>query len=458
MKKFLRSLESPPRAFAALAILFGVPMIFLFPPFQGPDEQHHFYRAYHISEGHLGGEGNTISPPASLPEIQSHYTRLPFHPEIKISSELLWNDLSIPLAPDERREVECRSGAYAPVAYPGQVVGILLGRLLHLPALMVLYLARLCGFLLSITIMFIAILRTPAFRRVLFVLAFLPMTLAQLVVVSGDGMLMSWSFFLFAELMRGIYDDEAKIDRGFIARVAVAAGLITLVKPMYLAPLLLLLAVPPKKAGGWKRLLVIFGAIGLGAVLLEMGWLSTLGGGGGSAAPAGDASQHYGTQHDVVFGHPLHFIFVMLHNFTYKGFWYMETFIGQPGWLDVHLPPPAIYIFFFALTLACLTADTPASVAVGRWPRLLAGSAFFATMTTFSYAMYLSYTAVASEWIEGIQGRYFLPLVPTAAVVLATRKLRIDADPKSIWRAVYAYCGAGAALLVYCVADRYFGL
>ena len=44
---------SPTKFFVYCALIFGIILITLIPPFQSPDEDSHFKRAYVISQGHL---------------------------------------------------------------------------------------------------------------------------------------------------------------------------------------------------------------------------------------------------------------------------------------------------------------------------------------------------------------------------------------------------------------------
>ena len=44
---------TPIRFYLLIGPLFGMLFILLTPPFQVPDEINHFYRAFHIAEGHV---------------------------------------------------------------------------------------------------------------------------------------------------------------------------------------------------------------------------------------------------------------------------------------------------------------------------------------------------------------------------------------------------------------------
>ena len=70
----------PSSFFAFTATLFGLLFLFITPPFQGPDEINHFYKAYQIADGHFTSEikddrlGGHI--PKSIIKSTGAFTRL----------------------------------------------------------------------------------------------------------------------------------------------------------------------------------------------------------------------------------------------------------------------------------------------------------------------------------------------------------------------------------------------
>src|SRR5271170_2816128 len=98
------------RVFLPFAWFFGALFAFLTPPFQVPDEYHHFYRSYQVSEGHLtetrlGDQGGGYLP-KSLIEFQNRVSRgIPHHPENKQDFKTLLAMRQIPLRLNEREFV-----------------------------------------------------------------------------------------------------------------------------------------------------------------------------------------------------------------------------------------------------------------------------------------------------------------------------------------------------------------
>ena len=73
--------------FLYFALVFGLSLLVIVPPFQAPDEQHHFFRAYQVSEGIMVGEHFRVEYlPKSLKYVWEVTSRdIPVHPDRKIT-------------------------------------------------------------------------------------------------------------------------------------------------------------------------------------------------------------------------------------------------------------------------------------------------------------------------------------------------------------------------------------
>jgi len=107
------------------------------------------------------------------------------------------------------------------------------------------------------------------------------------------------------------------------------------------------------------------------------------------------------------------------------GLLYWKEFIAGIGWLDTWFPS----WFYILVSIALLTAFLNSVVAGRRDTVRTLWSLFVITLVAgvLVATLYLVDTSYASTLITGLQGRYFLPLVPALIVVLSlepTRSLR----------------------------------
>src|SRR5215471_11761173 len=120
----------PEKIFLIFSLLFGFLFLILTPPFQAPDEDIHFLRAYQFSEGHLFG-GNS---PESITRSIAQFQNLPHHPEKKVGFSDIHQLLNLPLKNNITSDYF--SNTLSPLAYVPQVLGITLGRILNLSPLL----------------------------------------------------------------------------------------------------------------------------------------------------------------------------------------------------------------------------------------------------------------------------------------------------------------------------------
>jgi uncharacterized membrane protein len=116
--------------------------------------------------------------------------------------------------------------------------------------------------------------------------------------------------------------------------------------------------------------------------------------------------------------HPLHFPSVAFTSLDYSGELWRQL-IGVLGWLDTRLFPAAYPILSGLLVLA--NVDRMQTSRDTRW-RIASVAAFTAIAYIFVVFLlfFLTSTPVDADRVHGVQGRYFLVIVPLIAVTAAT--------------------------------------
>ncbi|HSH31142.1 MAG TPA: DUF2142 domain-containing protein, partial [Candidatus Saccharimonadales bacterium] len=119
-----------------------------------------------------------------------------------------------------------------------------------------------------------------------------------------------------------------------------------------------------------------------------------------------------------VLGHPLQVLgMILLQPFTIA---YAGVYAGLVGVLTnrlIHLPIFIIGLLYVGLLAAGLAAEKDKKLQLDwRHLRLASAAVFFGTFVLIALALYVSFTQVGHPRVEGIQGRYFLPLLPLLAI------------------------------------------
>ncbi len=406
------------RLYAVVAWFVVTALALLTPPFQVPDEQQHFFRAYQISELHVrsvaqdGLTGAVL--PASLIELSADFLgSRSFHAKPPMRAIPLRETAALlarPLDPGRREFIGFTgAAAYWPGAYLPQAAAIGVGRAAGLGPLGLLYAARLLNGWIAVALIAAALRLLPSGRRAVFVVGLLPMTLYEIASCSADATTIGTAL-LFTALATRALALGRWTPRAILAATAAALVFCPL-KPVY-APMLLL-AFPLGRGRTPARAVVaqaIILAVALGGAVA---WLA--------ASPVEAAAPFPGvdpaSQLRFFAAHPFHFPHMLVVTTEIYGRQWAEQVIGVLGWLSVPLPWPMLVLPAAALTACALLPRLqpwrPDWVRAGWFVALICAS--FALVLL---ALALLWSPVGALVVEGAQGRYLLPLAGVAAVVI----------------------------------------
>jgi len=448
----------PDRFFLVAGLACGLAFVFGTPPFQAPDETSHFYRAYAVSEGNLsarrGEEGFGAVLPASLQELGSDLKGdLPFHPERKIRTEKIFQALQVPLEPERRRFTDYRTSAlFAPVSYVPQAAGILVARWLGAPALGLLYAARLANLLAATVLIAIALRRLPSYSWLFTMVALTPMALFLRASASADGLSTAAAFLAAGTVARLAWGEEEQGGWQDVAVLTACSAALCLSKPVYLPLAALVLLIPAARLPGGRRgmVLLLHGAITAAAFTLAMATAAAV-----DVSIRPDAPTDPERQISDALADPLRVAGILAEDYLRQGSRYVAQIVGQLGWLDVNLPKPLLWGYVFVLGLLTVL-DARREVAVRPWQRALLVLIALSTMALISASQYASWTPYGADHVEGIQGRYFLSLVPAAAWIFHTR--RFPAEPALLNRVLPWLSLAALGVAFWTLLHRYYGI
>ncbi|MGI4951521.1 MAG: DUF2142 domain-containing protein [Janthinobacterium lividum] len=408
-------------ALFVLSVLFYMVVI---PPFEVRDESAHFAKAVQLATGSFPTISQAGQPGAMLPAgvgalLRAYPFDAPNTATTRRSVPLLLRDLGAPADPlGPAVFVDfAYIGSYLPAFYLPQLPGLAIGRGLGLSPLGVFYAGRLSAGLVGIALVLTAVSIIPYGRRSLLVIAVLPGTASQFASYSADSLLFGLSFLLIAILVR----NAVQPTRMRTGLAAVLMPCMILFKGVYLP----MAAAGLGRAHAWRpRTLLPMVAGAVAGVLLFGGWLAFAGG--------QINAQHYqsrrtllpmvtsppGEQVSFILAHPVTAGTAILSSIVERLPVFAVDWIGRFGYFNVFLPWPAYGLGVFVLLLAAgATRDSSAGPCLAERGLWLAIAA--AVFVLVHLALYVTATALGETYVEGVQGRYFLPVLPL--VVLACR-------------------------------------
>jgi len=403
-----------------LALLTGWLLAGTLPPGQAADEQAHAIRIDALSRGQFlghreGGRGGVTAPPTLL-EVAAvtPFGHAQARAEQHLADVIRWSK------PAQFFDLGTIA-TYFPAVYAPAAVEIALARAFRAKPVDAFRAGRQVNLVAFALLGAVALAAARRGRALIAAVLLLPMSLGLAASLSGDGILIGLAALAAACATRG----DA---RGWWA----AAGLVTLVGLTKLpyAPLLLALLVAGRPAP--MRL----GAVALSAGLM-LGWAAynqaaVMGTVGWPLYEAGPlwpgpprSFDHFDppAQLQVLAADPARAVTLPAQVFAQNP-WIWRQVIGVLGWLSIELPGWVYSMWTGVLAVAALSllaehGPRPAPALAGLLGIVL--SAWAITLV-----QYLGWTEVGATAIEGVQGRYFLPLLPFGAVSIpCVRPLRL---------------------------------
>lgn len=399
--------------FLLFSLLFGLMWMVVLPPYQAPDEVSHFLRAYMIADGNMmcknvNGSNAGAYFPTSVKELSERLgsDKISFHPEVKQDVHALKDVFHLKLT-DEKVFIELPgSCVYNPISYVPQVLGILLGKMLNLPVLVIFYLGRLCNLLLYAFIMYHAIHLIPRLKSAAMLLALTPMAIHQAASLSADGVTISASFLLICYILH--LTNQNYVHNRQLVYVGLLGIVVTLAKIVYF-PLVWLFCLIPMKSIGSKKKYTFAGLTICGVSLFVFALWMVLVRTVHVVFPVDPKAQLI-----IILTHPFAFIYKLLHTlFTEAGSYYNQ-FFGVFGWLDT--PMPTLLGLGFLMTLAIsvwaekeeneLSHSMKGPLLRGGWMFCI----FLLSVVLIEVTLFLNFSKPDEDIVIGVQGRYFLPV------------------------------------------------
>lgn len=409
-------------------LLFGAVFSVLLPPFASPDEQVHYATAYRYANILLGQADVREQPTGRSIGLLTY--RVKFRGEDAALLDFLatydfgFDRFYRPVffapaaAAGGSAVIETIVYPYAFTGYAATACGLLAARLLDLPAVPTLYVARFCNLALCAGLISLAVSRARAMRRALLVIALFPMTLNLVASLSADAPAIALGLLAFAELVR-LMTEERPLRATDLWPLALLFALLCPLK-IHFAPLALAVLALGKKrfASARSRLL------GVLLVLLPCALFCALANLPAIAGALSGTGGYHGGGYSVAFllSRPGEALVMIARSFIRQ---LPALALCMPGHLlgQLTVALPSYYFTLLYLLLAVAASfrvrGEPELPLRARW--LLPSLAALVVLTCYCI-MLIWWTPPGSSVIEGVQGRYFLPALPFGLALLYGRR------------------------------------
>lgn len=424
--------------FVMAAAGFGILYLFVLPPLSAPDEVSHYISAYKLSNQMLGKTATEEHGLVYIREedqwIEDIYGELSVDGASVEDGSVQPDVLGQTLTEETYRLIHEKGwlGGEAdgnsnenvisnqwtvrttPLAYVPQALGMTLVRLFGAGSISLLFMGRLMNLAFYVAVTYLAMKRLPFGKEVLFGVALLPMTLHLTGSMSYDTVILGLTFYFTAVCLDLAYEKEQVRVRDSLTLAAVIFVLGPC-KMVYAAVMGLCLLIPVRKFGGWKRYLtaaaVVLAAFVVSMVLVNSQTIVTY---ATETETYVSWAEEAGYSFAQLLGNPKLVLRLFYNTLVWQAEHYHMTMIG--AWLgnvDVVLEVPYLAVCWFTISLLLLTLRKP-----GEMIQIRGGQRIWVWVTCFGcaaailFSMLLAWTPVSSRIITGVQGRYFLPILP----------------------------------------------
>ena len=407
------------------ALILAAIISVVIPPNAVSDEFTHFDTAYNYSNIILGLGGRNSNKQIYMRNCD--LANIPF----TVNSEKYVNSFGnfrIFASEEEQKLTAIRVVIVntSPVyVYIPQIIGITAGRLLRLSGTLTYYIARFLNLGLYLILLYLAVKKMPFGKTALAIIGIFPISLQQAASMSSDAFINALAFLLTASVLSMIYSGR-EISAGEIIAFLVMSVMLAPCKLVYFAIPFMALLIPKQSIKSKPLRLLTKIAVPIlsvaALIILEFRHLSVNLDNQTSGTAYSDTptySVYY------IFTNTKDFIILMLRTLKENVYYYMVSMVSSPlGSLQIGISG-AVFVIYVILTVMGLlpTAGKSERIHVGETQKLMSAAIFAGSSVLVIISMLSAWTPNNSPVVLGVQGRYFLPLLPLIIPIAYTDKL-----------------------------------
>lgn len=444
----------PEKALLIIMPVFCILLSIAMPVGRGHDETMHWYKAFEVSQG-------TLMTPImdkyhlAVAELPKGVENIVFE---RKSGEFKYADI-IPLFNveiDYEKTIKMpnqNSAAYCFIQYIPDVTGILIGKLITQNPLTIAYIARIINMCTCIALMYFAIKIIPFGKNILLTLAIIPIAIEGFATLSPDGLTIAICALFIAYTMNIAFNKEKKCGVKEVAILTILGAIVSLCKIVYMPLIFLVLIIPKGKFKNKKsRMISIILILSLG-VILNLIWLFF-----GSMALLNSnthtytGSEYSGTMIKVsaILNNPFLFLQKVFYTFGMKfDQYFLSLFGGQLEWGEVVKIEIVPYAIFIISILAVIT-DRDLKVKFERYQKIIISLIIIIITFLIFTSLFIQWSDNELPYIDGIQGRYFLPILPLILFIVAGVKIRTHYKNLDITKLI---CISSFVIQLYTIAN-----
>lgn len=412
-------------SYLLIALIYILPLVFIYAPYQTPDEPFHFNKAVRLSQVSLNRNMNDNMTKTNiyLPLNYNclNYSKVQFANNVVSKDEM---NHCFKQTKNKKYDVS-HSKADKIVSYIPASLGIKIADTISNSPMVIFYVGRLFNFICSFLILLFAIKQIPKYKKLILLVSMIPMFIQQMISYSYDSMLNSLCILVISYFIK--FFCSKKIDNKDLVFYTIASIIILDIKAPYFLLCLPILFLDNNKFGNKKekikKILFITISIFISYLLFKFvsdyGFINTK-----TATSQVDRGNSISSLFNVK-----HLLLVIYKTLTTNGWLYLESMIGNFGWMNIKLNGIMIYAYLFIIIISVISEENGLSLK----NRIINILLVLCLVCGIFLAMYLYWTPTNNLVIEGVQGRYFLAALPLLMISFIPKRNFIELSNKFIY-------------------------
>lgn len=387
----------------------GLVYFVLIPATAVPDEHGHYARSFEIANGYFltphgeNGAGESYLPENSIPSVSNNLVRPTQNGVYGKEADMLHTQMN-----PEKTIIfpNSNQALYSPLSYIPQSIGIFIAKLFTNNLFIVFYAGRFATFLASLLLIYFAVKWIPYEKRMILLIVAMPVFLQEMISYSTDAVINALSIFILAYLLN--MRREKKLKKKNLVFIWIMMIIVSMCKIVYLPFVLLVFLLKNESFSSKKKAWIYKITTTVTAVIANLGWLVIGFGYLGEVRPGVNSVE----QVKYVLTHIPRFIYTAVATVYQSSYEWCMMMVGKLSWLNLQINEIIVLIFLFALivetVVICKDEET---CRTDKFTKYLLTFIIIAVIGLTFASLYVQWTPVAKNRIEGIQGRYFIPLL-----------------------------------------------
>ena len=395
-----------------------------------PDETEHMLRSYGISQGDFVPESTETGEGGSYVPANITYMWNRGGSTLKDMKDNLLME-----ADDNRVFLTYSNTAlYSPITYTPQAVGIFIGRLICNKPYVWAYMGRFFNMMTVGILIFFAIKITPVGKNIIFALSMLPINMYESASLSGGPLAYAVTVLIIAYTLWHKYVKDGKMNKRETACLYLILLFSASCKIVYVPFVLMAFIIPVERFENKKKYAFHIICAAVMILLASLGWVSI------SSRYLIEYTSGVDSfaQAKYVIMHPFMYMQTIVNTFMQVGEWIIKTFFAAAlGYFDV--AGSYVMIVVSAVNLIYVCVNEKLNICVSgdkgegdagyfRLPAVMMALAALISGLFVLTSEYVQWTPYMNPSIDGLQGRYFLPLIFPLVLIVKKKTMKKSGD------------------------------